>query len=563
MKRYSLITTLLLCLFTLSISCEDLIPESRLDNNLREDQSSTSYERLRDQGITLYDWTPTGYDRITGAMLASASDEAEFAIPSSDIEKFNNGSWSQITNPEDTWGANYRGIRLVNLFLQNSENYKHIIVRDTTKQVGKDIYKQQCDDLEWLRNEARVLRAYFYFELIKRYGGVPIIKKAYSPDQIINVPRNTYDEVTEYIKSELNEVIPHLQANWKTYKNSNVGRIEKGMAMALKARVLLYWASPLNNPQNDINRWREAAQAAFDVISLNRYSLDTSYGALFIGTRSHQSNETIFAKMTGKHNAPERTNYPISTDMGSTGNCPSGNLVDAYEYKTGEQFSWESLPPGADPYTGRDPRLALSIVFNNSTWNNRTIECWHGGMDGINKTNATSTGYYLKKFLTDKLTLNQNQTAVHSWILFRYAEILLNFAEAVNEGYGFDEAPFGNGRNARWAINLVRNRAGIAMPPVIASDYASMKEKIKHERRIELAFEEHRFWDVRRWGLEDAKTALGTPLKGIRIFKHENKFSYNPFNVEMRVFSEKMLRYPIPQSEILLSNGVLKQNDNW
>lgn len=509
----------------------------------------------------MYNYLPEGYDRVSDAMLASACDEADYAIPGSEIKRFNDGSWNAIVNPDDVWAYNYRGIRLANLYLKNSTDYRQSTLRDTSSAANRTTYLNGCKDLEWLRNEAMVLRAYFYFELIKRYGGVPLITEAYSVEEKINEPRSSYDAVVAYILEQMETAIPNLQENWTTYQATAFGRVTKGMAMALKSRVLLYWASPLNNPTNDLVRWQKAAAAAHDVITYGKYSLQSNYGSLFIGALAHTSTESIFAYATGTSNSPEIINYPISTNGGSTGNCPSGNLVDAYEYKTGDPFSWETLASGANPYANRDPRLTYSVVVNNSNWTNRTIECWVGGKDGEGTAQATTTGYYLKKFLTDKLDLSLNKTTVHSWILFRYGEILLNYAESMNEAYGPDVDFFGDGFTARWAINKIRTRA--TMPAVVATNYQGMKDKIKHERRIELAFEEHRQWDVRRWGLADARTAFGETINGIHIIKTESDFIYEPIGVANRVFKDNMLLYPIPQSEILLSNGIIVQNPEY
>ncbi len=542
-------------------SCEDFIPDSRLDNDYRDDQASISYARLKGQGMAVYNYIPKGFDHISDAMLSSASDESDYAIPGSNIERFNNGSWSAIFNPDNAWTFYYRGIRLANLFLQNSTNYQHIIVRDTATVAGRDAYARQVLDIEWLRHETNVLRAYFYFELIKRYGGVPIINEAYNLGEEVVVPRSSYDDVVTYIVGLLDAAIPNLQEDFQAYEATSFGRVNKGMAMALKSRVKLYWASPINNPGNNLVRWRQAAEAAHDVITYGRYSLASNYGNLFVGATAHQSSETIFAHMTGSNNNPERINYPIATDGGSTGNCPAGNLVDAYEYTSGEPFSWATLTPGSDPYSNRDPRLTASVVVNNSNWNNRTIEAWVGGRDGVGAPQTTTTGYYLKKFLAANLNLSLNQTVVHSWILFRYGEILLNYAEAMNEAYGADADPFGDGRSARWAINQVRSR--VQMPAVVAASATEMRNRIKHERRIELAFENHRLWDVRRWGLNDAREALGAAIMGVQITKTENGFLYNPIEVGSRVFHDHMILYPIPQSEILLSEGVITQNPQW
>lgn len=551
-----------LAVFSL-FACEGLLPDNKVDLDLTDKNVSQAYANLRDQGMALYDYLPAGYNRIDGAMLAAATDEADHAPIGSDIEKFQLGTWNAVTNPDNNWGDCYRAIRLSTLFLQNSENYEEIILRDTSTASKLNNYKTQCADLKALRAEARVLNAYMYFELLKRFGGVPLTDKLYSLESHPDLERSTYDQVVKHIVGEIDEVLDNdeLRDDWYAYDQKLYGRFTQGAALALKSRILLYWASPQNNPTDDQERWEEAAQAAHDLIELTRYSLEGNYGNLFSGTTSHQSKEVILAYMTGANNTPETDNYPISTNGGKTGTCPSANLVDAYENADGTPFDWNSLAPGADPYADRDPRLQYSIVVNNSQWNGRTMQCYDGGTDGSGVTQATTTGYYLKKFLTDGLDLEKNQTSVHSWILFRYAEILLNYAEAMNEAYGPDADPFGDGKTARWAVNEVRGRVG--MPPVAASDETEMRGRIKHERRIELAFEDHRFWDVRRWGKADAESALKAPIMGVSITKTQTGFTYAAKTVGSRTFQEKMMLYPIPQSEILRSAGKIKQNPGW
>lgn len=551
-----------LAVFSL-FACEGLLPDNKVDLDLTDKNVSQAYANLRDQGMALYDYLPAGYNRIDGAMLAAATDEADHAPIGSDIEKFQLGTWNAVTNPDNNWGDCYRAIRLSALFLRNSENYEEIILRDTSTASKLNNYKTQCADLKALRAEARVLNAYMYFELLKRFGGVPLTDKLYSLESHPDLERSTYDQVVKHIVGEIDEVLDNdeLRDDWYAYDQKLYGRFTQGAALALKSRILLYWASPQNNPTDDQERWEEAAQAAHDLIELTKYSLEGNYGNLFSGTTSHQSKEVILAYMTGANNTPETDNYPISTNGGKTGTCPSANLVDAYENADGTPFDWNSLAPGADPYADRDPRLQYSVVVNNSQWNGRTMQCYDGGTDGSGVTQATTTGYYLKKFLTDGLDLEKNQTSVHSWILFRYAEILLNYAEAMNEAYGPDADPFGDGKTARWAVNEVRGRVG--MPPVAASDETEMRGRIKHERRIELAFEDHRFWDVRRWGKADAESALKAPIMGVSITKTQTGFTYAAKTVGSRTFQEKMMLYPIPQSEILRSSGKIKQNPGW
>lgn len=551
-------------LAVLSMSaCEGLLPDNKVDLDLTDKNASQAYTNLKSQGMMLYDYLPTGYNRIDGAMLAAATDEADHAPIGSDIEKFQLGTWNAVTNPDNNWSDCYRAIRLSALFLQNSENYETIILRDTSTASKLNTYKTQCADLKALRAEARILNAYMYFELLKRFGGVPLIDKLYSLESHPDMERSSYDQVVTHIVGEIDDVLDNdeLEDDWYAYDQKQYGRFTQGAALALKSRILLYRASPQNNPSGDTERWKEAAQAAHDLIELSKYTLEGNYGNLFSGTTSHQSKEVILAYMTGANNTPETDNYPISTNGGKTGTCPSANLVDAYENADGTPFDWNSLTPGDDPYAGRDPRLQYSIVVNDSQWNGRTMQCYDGGADGSGVTQATTTGYYLKKSLTDGLDLEKNQTSVHSWILFRYAEILLNYAEAMNEAYGPDTDPFGDGKTARWAVNEVRGRVG--MPPVTASDETEMRNRIKHERRIELAFEDHRFWDVRRWGKADAESALGVPVKGVSITKTETGFTYATKIVGTRTFQEKMMLYPIPQSEILRSAGKIEQNPGW
>lgn len=544
----------------LTFSC-DMIPENKIDLRLTDEMASQSYSQLLNQGRAVYDYIPKGYNSLDGAMMAAATDEAAHAIPGSNIEKYQSGLWGPADNPDNAWKEMYRGIRFANLYLHNSNGYQDIILRDTSTQAGKAQYLQQCNNLEWMRNEARVLRAYYYFELIKRYGGVPVVDKIYGPDDVIDLPRKSYEQVVQFILEELDAALPNLQENWMAQEQASFGRVNKGTAMAIKSRVLLYYASPLNNPSHAKNRWELAADAAKNVIDDDNYAL-ANYATMFTGANGHQNTEVIFCHMTGNNNTPERYNYPITTNGGASGTCPSANLVDAYENSDGSVFDWSQVGADGNPYEGRDPRLNMTVVVNNSQWNGRAMQCYAGGYDATG-IQTTTTGYYLKKFLTDGLDLELNRTAVHSWPLFRYGEILLNYAEAMNEAYGPDADPYGDGKTARWAVNEVRGRTGVEMPPVTAAGEVEMRERIKHERRIELAFENHRFWDVRRWGETDAKAALNVPIRGVVIQLAGDIFTYSSKTVENRVFETKMLLYPIPQSEMLKSGGELEQNKDW
>ena len=192
----------------------------------------------------------------------------------------------------------------------------------------------------------------------------------------------------------------------------------------------------------------------------------------------------------------------------------------------------------------------------------RPLECWVGGVDGLGKPKATTTGYYLRKFVDENLDLTKNQSSVHIWILFRYAEVLLNFAEAMNEAYG-PETSHGYSLTAKRAIDMVRQRSGVEMP-ILAPGLSQeeMRERIRNERRVELAFEEHRFFDVRRWKI--AEQTENKPVMAMRITKTgTGEFNYVAVKAEDRSFDKKMYLYPIPETEVLKSGGTLKQNEGW
>ena len=233
-------------LAVLSMSaCEGLLPDNKVDLDLTDKNASQAYTNLKSQGMMLYDYLPTGYTRI-----------------GSDIEKFQLGTWNAVTNPDNNWSDCYRAIRLSALFLQNSENYETIILRDTSTASKLNTYKTQCADLKALRAEARILNAYMYFELLKRFGGVPLIDKLYSLESHPDMERSTYDQVVTHIVGEIDDVLDNdeLEDDWYAYDQKQYGRFTQGAALALKSRILLYRASPQNNPSGDTERWKEALQ---------------------------------------------------------------------------------------------------------------------------------------------------------------------------------------------------------------------------------------------------------------------------------------------------------------
>ena len=475
-----------------------------------------------------------------------------------------------------------------------------MIVQDTIS--NKANYVINVDDFTKLRAEVKFLRAYYYMELIKRYGGVPIITTTITEEQALTARRNTFQEVVDFITKECDDAYLDLTDHYINYgipagttigkgdagtDNNRLGRIEKPAAIALKQRALLYAASPLNNT-GSITKWELAALAGQQIFSdptcASVNYLNASFRDLF--TSQNTSNNLTPRKGANSgiimtrpfdrtSDAFEKANYPIGLTNGGQGaTCPSQNLVDAFEMKTtGKPISdpTSGYDP-ANPFKDRDPRLDFTVVINGSIMGkntdntNRITESFIGGADGIGaKSGATTTGYYLKKMVIDNFDLTKTNAKPKSWILIRYAEVLLNFAEAMNEAYGPDVKPTVGTvtytRTAREAVNLVRARVG--MPPIpLGLTQAEMRNRIRNEHRVEFAFEEHRFFDVRRWKI--AETTEKAPLLGMRVEKTTTGgFTYSSFIAEQRFFDPKMYLYPIPNDEVAKSNGLITQNPGW
>lgn len=551
--------------------CQDL--ERELITDLTLQQVTRSYDFSLNRITSLYTDIPAGYLQIDGAMTASATDEAEHTLETSTVQRFNNGNWNAVDNPENLWANFYRGIRKANQFLVSTDSVNLDQFKLDPAPSAQAIYQTRLAEIKRWKYEARFLRAYFYFELVKRYGGVPILTQVFSvDDDFQSVKRNTLAECIQYVTSEADSAARNLPVVYAA-PATDLGRATRGAALALKSRALLYaasdlfnttsWAGGYANPElisltgDRQARWKAAADAAKAVIDLagTGYALHNNYRNLFI-TNSYTLPEIIFARRNAAENTFERANYPIGYDLGTSGTTPSQNLVDAYEMSNGKAITDPTSGYNPqNPYLNRDPRLGLNVVLNNTAYKGRPLESFTGGRDGKGVVNATKTGYYLKKYVNESLNLLTNGTGVKSWNLFRLAEIYLNYAEALNE------ATPGNA-DIKIFVDRVRARTGIAMPALPAGlSQADMRERIRNERRVELAFEDHRGWDVRRW--MQGPQYLGAPLRGVDIVKNPDAtFKYTPVVVENRVFEPKMYLYPIPQGELNASKGLV-QNPLW
>ena len=551
------ITILILALAALTaVSCNGFL-DTGLDIKATTESLATNRGSIWSFANAFYTPMISGYSVIDGNLFASASDEAEQTSASNTVIYFNKGILNSSVNPLWTYYNNcYEGIRAANYFLDYVADGKGVALLQKNRNLTTDAvnYARDLASLNWYIAEAHVARAYYYAELIKMYGGVPIVEKTQEASGGAMVPRSSYEECVEYIVKEIDDWKDQLSTSWKENAGYE-GRLTRGAALAIKARVLLYAASPLHNPSHDIAKWQRAAKASADLISdpVLNYGLDPDYAAYFRGSNSLTSKESIYIVRRANTNDLEKNNYPIATSGGKSGVCPTENLVSAYEYIGAVNPS--------DPYANRDPRLQASIVVNGSDWNGRTIAEATGETDDMANANASKTGYYLKKFLTDNLNLTLDQKAQHNWVAYRWGEVLLNYAEALNEAYGPSVVPPGYPMSAKAALQQVRDRASLSLPPVAAATIDSFRERVKRERRVELAFEDHRYWDLLRW--KDADTVLNQPVKGVKITKAGGTYSYTVVDVATRTFNNANYYLPFMRSEIQNSGGTLEQNPGY
>lgn len=557
----------------LLVNACDSILDREVVLSLTEDDVLTLYNNTQSRAVAIYNYLPSGFRCVDGAMMASASDEAEYTLETSSIQMFNVGSWNAKNNPDGgSWWNNFRGIYLVNHFLANSDNLDLEMYRLNPDDIGHEQYQNRLDNIKRWKYEVRFLRAYFYFELIKRYGGVPVITR---PVEIgDSFPRNTLDSCVNFIVKECDDIAWGLPVKYT--EQENLGRATRGAVLALKSRVLLYAASDLFNspekwasgyankdlisvkPIDRKERWKRAADAAKNVIDLTDagYALSNNYQGVF---RSYTDAEIILARRDGASNDFEKANYPVGYDLGNSGNTPSLNLLDDYEMLDRTAFDWNNKNHAANPYRGRDPRLAFTILSNMTKFNGRPVECWTGGRDGKGVPRATKTGQYLLKYIDPELNLLEGRTSVHTWVLIRLAEVYLNYIEALNE---YQPAH----SDIKIYYNKIRQREGIKMPELPDGlDQDAVRQKIRHERRIELAFEDHRLWDARRWMIaadnEKGKGVLNIPLRGLEILNRGGVPSYTPIEIEKRNFEPKMYLYPIPQGDLDIAGW--SQNPLW
>lgn len=556
--RYVFVSMAVGSAFTLC-SCNDFLDREE-DSFIDKTATFDSYNRTKQYLTYAYSLLPEGLNRFSGdALLGAATDDACFAIESSNIQQFNNGSWNALSNPDNVWDRYFAGIAKCCTLLENSNHINLDISRlDPAKRVE---YENNLKDIRMWRAEAHFLRAYFNFELLKRYGPIPIIKSTLDINKdYSDTPRPTMKEVVEFIANDCDMAADSLELTPWRNMNDAFGRATKGAALALKSRLLLYAASPLYvdfgdideaNKPSDATLWKAAADAAKAVIDLNQYELASAYDDLF--KNDFQNKEYIFVRRYPSNSDFEKSNFPVSYG-GKGGTNPSQNLIDDYEMLDGTAFDWSDPVKAAHPFENRDERLLATVLMNGILFKGKRVATYPGGADATPNPNATKTGYYLRKFLNENVNIQTGGGSDgHVVPLFRLAEIYLNYAEALNE---YDPT------NPDIAVYLNKIRERVSLPDVPSGlTQEQMRTLIHHERRVELAFEEHRFWDVRRWKV--ASSTLGAPVKGVKITQDDaGNFTYSPVQVEQRVFQPKMYWYPIPQSEVLKLHH-WEQNKGW
>lgn len=504
------------------------------------------------------------------AGLEAACDEAEGpnASSSNGFIQFATGSVNPTVVPDDAWRIPYKNIRAVNQFLRNLP----IIPFSTAQKTASEA-------------EARFLRAWYYAIMLQHYGGVPLIgDSVFNAESKISAVRNTYKECVDYILSECDFVAANLP-NEQT--GAQYGRISRGSALALKSRVLLFAASPLFNnggmssnselasivayPDADPNRWKLAADAAEAVIGMNAYFLhyDSTSKAGEIGYgfqdlfMSRFNKEYIVTRMMNDNKYLESL-WDVPSRGGSGGAFPYQELVDAFPMANGLPIS--DPASGYDPqnpYKNRDPRLDYSIIHDSTLRTvfganqpsplllyTNTAQNPPAASSGDAVFKGTPTGLYIFKMLDRDVINNSVGNSDRCLPLIRYAEILLNYAEAKNEFSGPDNTVY-------QAIEAIRRRAGIRpyeLPVGLTQE--QMREVIRLERRLELAFEGHRFFDVRRWKIaEETESKI---MHGMEVKRNGNNVTYQPFDVRKHNFTPAMYLWPLPLNEIAKSPELMQ-----
>lgn len=580
------------------VSCDDLF-EPALENN--QDVTEMYNDPQFARGLLDNAYLALPYS--DGPVSDVATDDAVTNDLTSNYMKMATGSWTSEMNPVSQWDGRYHAIQYCNLMLENADKVKWAYTSDVLDSMYCDNYK----------GNAYALRGLHLFYLLRAHAGmvdgqlmgVPIHLHSEDAKSNFNLPRNTFKECIDQIMSDFDNALKYLPMQYGDVAEGGVpakytqmgatnaeynrafgtlqrGKIDGRIIAAFKAQVALMAASPAYASAQAAtyeDAARYAAASLKNIGGVNGMQKDgwkwftlNSFLDKF-GATDDNPNEIVWRANIDENNTLESDNYPPSL-YGNGRVNPTQNLVDAFPMANGLPITDPSSGyDPANPYENRDPRLKTYILVNgdkegatsgvvNTAADSKTL-------DGLNKENgkSTRTGYYMRKLLRDDINLDPaNKTEQnHLQIRIRYTEIFLDYAEAANEAEGPKAHVGGADYSAYDVIKAIRQRAGLgqngydAYLEQCAQSKEKMRELIRNERRLELCFENHRFWDLRRW-----KAQLNTPAKGISITTDANtgNLNFKPVQVEERKYDDYMYYGPIPYSE-MLKYDALKQNDGW
>jgi starch-binding outer membrane protein, SusD/RagB family len=627
MKTKAIKMSFLLAWLLLPLSCsEDFLNTKPLD---RIPNDATWKDGALSQAFVFNAYSYLGYGGFEEQMQAAYTDEAMFTHAGRSINTFTEGTESPSnlawTSPTYEWGKMYLAIREANIALTNlpTSTFDDKVLRDR------------------LIGEAHFLRAYYYHQLVRFYGGVPLIEKVYGLNEDYSASRNSFDDCVKFIVSDLDQAVTLLDG-----KATTAGRASKLAAMALKSRVLLYAASDLHEMTKASSlfpgyatmellgynggqsaRWQAAKDAAKAVLDAGTgYKLNlnapvsaadgtANYLALSMGGGSNVADKPAAVELI-----LQRTETPLYTvennwPLGGihfginngpngyhnwAGNTPIQQLVDDYEMMDGSKFDWNNPSQATDPYSNRDPRFYATVLYDGAGWKPRPTDVagidpanqiqtgyyFNGSFDkdgkkiiingvdtresAVENWNGSRTHYYVRKFIDPDPTIVENQSGaqVVPWPFIRYTEAVLNYAEACIE-LGLDA-------EAKTWLNKIRFRAGM---PALTETGTALRDRYRNERRIELAYEEHRYHDARRWMI--AATTLGRGIKDIHVeatlkvgitpnvpYRYDKaKYNYvytvedNTSN-ETRTWVNKMYYRPISRDEVNRNEKLKSTNTN-
>ena len=590
MKKYSIFALALAMGAMTLTSCEDAFGnflDKQPSNELTKAEVLGSFTLLEQNHNDTYNFLLHGANRINNSWLDAATDLAESSIGTSGTRtSFNIGNYyggggaAELTS---VWESRYRGIRKCNITINTLEAEN----ADKLRPADLSVELFQTRKANFIA-EARFLRAYFYWELFLRYGPVPMVTTELDPNGDLMTGYTERPDLKTFMDFLFKEV-KECEAGLKTYAETSdetyAGEVNQPTARALYVRMMLYMASPRFSAQSGIT-WQQAADAAKDFLAdySDNYRLETrtnggvaAYNnAWLLNSYADKNPEVIFFR-----NDVAIGWSGISTDTpvgegGQGGLCPSQNLVDMYDMEDGSAPFTQYDATGAPVYVNgkptvnaesgytdqnmwknRDPRFAASVLYQGSEWNGRSINVIYGQSDNpIGNQNVTPTGYYVRKYIPETiLSSNHSGTAKRLWRIFTYSEILLSYAEALNEAdYAGNKALVCN------LLDQIRHRGGIIGNVANRADLNSqtaMRNFIHKERTIELAFEEHRWWDVRRWNV--AGEALGRDIYGIDVAADG---TITRKVAQQRKWQDKFYLYPIPEAEVW-KIGQDFQNEGW